>query len=100
MTTTKGQTSTSRSRAGSGSGGKAVIESPSKAKKSRKNADEESDARTEAINDARDAQEEIEAMNGAGEATPPQSPKRNTQRVGPAAGTSDRAKALELKDAN
>ena len=70
--TTKGHTSTVRSRGGSGSGGKAVVESPSKAKRGRKNADEESDARTEAINDARDAQEEMEAMSGAIEAaTPP-----------------------------
>ena len=99
--TTKGHTSTVRSRGGSGSGGKAVVESPSKAKRGRKNADEESDARTEAINDARDAQEEMEAMSGAIEAaTPPRSPQRNNQRIGPASGTSDRAKALELKDAN
>jgi hypothetical protein len=62
-------------------------------KKGNKRAGVDDDAREEALIDA---QQEIEAMEGScGVTPPPQSSRRN----GPAGGTAERGRALELKEA-
>ncbi len=72
------------------------VDSPPKGRRgTRATAEDEGDARAEAINDVR---EEMEAIERSGDVTPP--PEKSPRRSGPAAGTADRAKALELKDAN
>ncbi len=62
-------------------------------KKVQKRAGVEDDARDEALNDA---QQDIEAMEGSGDVTPP---SQSSRRNGPAGGTTERGRALELKDA-
>ncbi len=92
QTTTMGRVNT---RGGRGRNLKEVDSPPRGRRGTRAAAEDEGDACAEAINDAL---EEMEAIGRSGDVTPP--PEKSPRRTGPAAGTADRAKALELKNAN
>ena len=92
QTTTMGRVNT---RGGRGSNLKEVDSPPRGRRGTRAATEDEGDARAEAMNDAR---EEMEAIGRSGDLTPPS--EKSPRLSGPAARTANRAKALELKDAN
>ena len=93
---TRPSASATRQKSGSGSGGKAAVESsPIKAKKSKEKqrGDDASDARAEALQDARAESEALEyAVENS--ITPP--PELSAVRSGERAGGSERTRTLEM----